>query len=631
VGTKGNRQSLINTGKMGGYLSDGLLFMCGIAGIIFKQDVTPETTSLKTALKQLNHRGPDDQGIESHGQVALGHTRLSIIDLAGGHQPINSKDERFSLVANGEIYNYIELFETYRQQKFPFTTDSDSETIIPVWQEAGLEGIGKLNGMFAFALHDRKKNQLILARDRVGIKPLFYAPLVDRIVFASELKAIIPLLGKQPEINPIAVNQFMHNQFNTGQETVFKGVYRVQPGECLLINSDLSIKKDRYWSAAEVKSRAIDYEEAAQEFDAIMASVMKEHIRSDVPFGLFLSGGVDSAVILAMLKKFDFGHVKSYSIGYHSQEMRGELSAAQKMADRFGTQHQSIRLHTEELKSRIPLMIWATDDLMRDYAALPTSILSQTAANDLKVIFTGEGGDEAFAGYGRYRKTSLQRNMLSLFKPGSGGFRTRSQLHQRYYSDFANAELLAHQHSYRDPFVNAWQATPSNWSDIQRSQYTDMVTALPDNLLVKVDRNTMAFGLEARVPFLDHRIIEFGLSLPDELKTARGQGKLFLKRWAEQFIPADHLYRKKLGFHVPAGEILDDLISSGLEVRLLQNEATKEWFNEDGIKGLFTAHKKGKTVTREIWSIMHFAIWQRMYITHPGIKPSDDENPLDWI
>ncbi len=605
--------------------------MCGIAGIIFKQGVMPETSTLNSALQQLNHRGPDDKGIESHGQVALGHTRLSIIDLAGGHQPINSKDQRFSLVANGEIYNYVELFETYGQQQFPFTTASDSETIIPVWQEAGLAGISKLHGMFAFALHDRQKNRLILGRDRVGIKPLFYAPLADRVVFASELKAIVPLLRKQPEINPIAVNQFMHNQFNTGEETVIKGVYRVQPGECLQISADLSIKKERYWNAAEVTPRAIDYEEAAHEFDAIMATVMQEHIRSDVPFGLFLSGGVDSAVILAMLNKFNYGHVNSYSIGFHSQKMNDELTAAQSMADKFGTQHQSIKLHIDELKRRIPLMIWATDDLMRDYACLPTSLMSQVAANDLKVVFTGEGGDEVFGGYGRYRKTALQRRLETLFKPGSGGFRTRSQLHQSYYSRFAKAELLAHQHAYREPFVNAWQATPANWSDIQRSQYTDMVTALPDNLLVKVDRNTMAFGLEARVPFLDHRIIEFGLSLPDELKTTRGQGKLFLKRWAEQFIPKDHLYRKKLGFHVPAGEILDDLISSGLQARLLQNESIKEWFNEDGIKGLFTAYEKGKTVTREIWSIMHFAIWQRMFITHSGVKPSDDENPLDWI
>ena len=605
--------------------------MCGIAGIIFKQGVTPETAALDTALRQLNHRGPDDQGIHCSGQVAVGHTRLSIIDLAGGHQPIISQDQRFSLVANGEIYNYVELFAAYRQQHYPFMTASDSETIIPVWQEAGVAGLRQLNGMFAFALHDRKENLVMLGRDRVGIKPLFYAPLADRVVFASELKAIVPLLTRPPQLNPVAVNQFMHNQFSSGEETVIKGVFRVQPGECLQISADLRIQKHHYWRASEIVPQKLEFAEAVEEFDAIMATVIQEHIRSDVPFGLFLSGGVDSAVILAMLNKFNYVNVQCYSIGYHSQKMNDELVAAQRMADQFGTQHQPIKLHTEELKSRIPLMIWATDELMRDYASLPTSIMSETAAKDLKVVFTGEGGDEVFGGYGRYRKSALQRRLLTLFKPGSGGFRTSSQLHQKYYSELAKPELLAHQQAYRAPFVNAWQATPSNWTDLQRSQYTDLTTALPDNLLVKVDRNTMAFGLEARVPFLDHRIIEFGLSLPDELKTANGQGKLFLKRWAEQYLPADHLYRKKLGFHVPAGEILQDLIDAGLQQRLLQSQAVQAWFYEAGIKQLFIAQSKGKNVTREIWSIMHFAIWNTLFIDRPGSKPSGNEDPLAWI
>ncbi len=605
--------------------------MCGIAGIIFKQGVTAETSTLETALLQLNHRGPNDRGIHCVDQVALGHTRLSIIDLAGGHQPIVSADMRYSLVANGEIYNYIELFERYRQQGFNFTTASDSETIIPLWAEAGVDGISQLNGMFAFALHDKLAGKVILGRDRVGIKPLFYAELADRFVFASELKAIVPLLSRQPVLNAEAVNQFMLSQFSSGRETVFQGVYCLQPGECLQIDADLNVTTTRYWNALDIEIRTLSFEEASEEFDSIMDVVMREHIRSDVPFGLFLSGGVDSAVILAMLEHFNYGNVHSYSIGYHSNELKGELEAAQLMADRFGTKHRAIRLEINELKQRIPLMIWATDELMRDYASLPTSIMAEAAAADIKVVFTGEGGDEVFAGYGRYRKTALERKLRSLFRSGSGGFRTGSQLNQGRYQRLIKSELKKHHKSFRRPFMDAWQSTPEHWSDIQRSQYTDIVTALPNNLLVKVDRNTMAFGLEARVPFLDHRIIEFGLSLPDELKVSHGQGKLFLKRWAEKYLPKDHLYRKKLGFHVPADAILNDLVNDHLESHLLQNRAVQEWFNTDAIRTLFAAQARGKNVVREIWSMMHFAIWHRLFIEQPGIRPEPKENPLDWI
>ena len=604
--------------------------MCGIAGII-QLHGTPEKNLLEQAVNQLQHRGPDDSGVYIDQTVGLTHTRLSIIDLEGGHQPIFSNGHRYALVANGEIYNYPELRATQIQSGCSFTTGSDSETITHAWAKKGLEGIRELHGMFAFALHDKDSNQLILGRDRLGIKPLFYAKFADRLVFASELKALLGLMPDAPEIQPEGLTQFLQNQFNTGRETIFKGIQRLLPGECMEISENLDIKHKTYWSPLDFEPLKVSFEEANEMFIPLFDQVMQEHIRSDVPYGLFLSGGIDSAIVLAMLSRLQDHPVRSYSIGFNSKNMKDELDDASAIAQHFNAQHQPIKLEPEQLLKRIPHMIWATDDLMRDYAALPTSLMSEIVARDIKVVFTGEGGDEVFAGYGRYRMSSLQRSLKALIASGTAGFRTRGQWHNKWYNTALKPELTAVAGNFRQPFISAWQACPADWSNVQKSQYTDLVTALPDNLLVKVDRNTMAFGLEARVPFLDHRLVEFGLSLPDALKISSGQGKLFLKRWAEQYLPKDHLYKKKRGFHVPAGDWFTGDFLTALEQKLLQNKAIQTWFNPPVIRELVARHHSGRKYTRELWCLMQFAIWHHLFIEHGNRKPTVEEDPLDWI
>jgi asparagine synthase (glutamine-hydrolysing) len=261
---------------------------------------------------------------------------------------------------------------------------------------------------------------------------------------------------------------------------------------------------------------------------------MREHMRADVPFGLFLSGGLDSAVLACQLQAQGAGRIHSYSVGYRGTAMAHELDEAQRVADWFGFEHHALELELDQVFARIPHSIWAADELMRDYACLPTSILAETAARDLKVVFSGEGGDEAFAGYRRYRPTALERWGKSLLHPGSGGFRTRPQWSRRWMRRLFGPALANADGRARQPFIDAWQSTPSGWSDLQRRQYTDLVTALPDNLLVKTDRMLMAFGLEGRVPFLDHRLVEFGLSLPDRLKVRGRTGKWLLRQWADR-------------------------------------------------------------------------------------------------
>jgi len=579
----------------------------------------------------LRHRGPDDTGTHIDGRMGLAHTRLSIIDLEGGHQPLFSTDGRLALVANGEIYNYLELRDELTRAGCRFTSHSDCETILHAHARWGNDALTHLHGMFAFALYDRAAQTLTLARDRLGIKPLFYARLPDGLAFASEIKALLPLLPTPMEINPAALVQFLQNQFNTGTETILKGVYRLPPGEAMRIDVEGRITGWRYWSAAEIEPMEIGFDDAARQFDDLLARVMKEHMRADVPYGLFLSGGVDSSVLLALLDRYQEKPIRSFSVGYSGTRMADELDDAQRMARRFNTEHTPLILDRKTVFSRLVHSVWAADDLMRDFASLPTSILAGQASRELKVVFTGEGGDEVFAGYGRYREPRLQRWAKNLIAPGSGGFRTRGHWRRPWPKAVFGTRLKAARDAVRAPFIAAWQATPADWSDIQRSQYVDLTTALPDNLLVKADRMLMAFGLEGRVPFLDHRIVAFGLALPDSLKVKPGQGKLFLKRWAEQYLPREHLYRKKRGFHVPVGDWLQGDFLARLSSRLLTNPAVNDWFERPGIERMLRAHGAGKHASREIWGLMQFAIWHRMFIEQPGRTPGTAEDPLDWI
>jgi asparagine synthase (glutamine-hydrolysing) len=604
--------------------------MCGIAGIINKRYPVREK-QLQVMAEQLQHRGPDNTGYFLHENVGLAHTRLSIIDLESGDQPLLSPDGNMALAANGEIYNYVELRKELLQKGCRFKTRSDSETIIHAYAAYGVHFVEKLHGMFAFALFDGASKKVLLARDRLGIKPLFYTYSSESFAFASEIKALLPILGHPPEINPEALNQFFHSQFNTGRKTIIKGIHRVLPGEIVTIDEGFRLSSRQYWTPLSAQTNNFTFEEAQEEFEPLFEQVMKEHIRSDVPYGLFLSGGVDSAVVLAMLSRFQDRPVRTFSVGFKDTAMQDELGPAQNIADRFQTNHTPIILDKNRLFARLPHVIWATDDLMRDYACLPTSFLAQEASKELKVVFTGEGGDEVFAGYGRYNQSLFEKWLKGFLAPGSGGFRTRSQIKGNWKKTLFGPGLSEYHHTFRKPFTEAWQRCPGNWSNARKGQYVDMATALPDNLLTKVDRMLMSFGVEGRVPFLDHRIVAFGLSLPDSLKIGTHHGKLFLRRWAEKYIPKNHLWAKKTGFHVPVGDYLSRQFLNALEEKIVANKAIRKWVNLYTLKKLFDFQRRGGHGTRPIWSLMQFAIWHHIFVENPGEKPSPDENPLDWV
>lgn len=605
--------------------------MCGIAGFILRDGARPDPQELERMGRTLVHRGPDDQGTHVAGPVGLAQTRLSIIGLTTGHQPLVSADGRLALAANGEVYNYLELNAELRSLGHRMLTESDSETILHAYAAWGLDFPPALRGMYAFALHDAKAGRLILGRDRLGIKPLFYAPLPDRVAFASEIKSLLPMLPKAPQVNPVALRQFLQNQFATGEDTIITGIRRVPPGEILVIDGDLGIQRRRYWSALDVSPRPWGLEEAQAELDRLMEQAMREHMRSDVPFGLFLSGGTDSAILATRLAALGSGPIKTFSVGYEHPSQGDELDEAARIAAHLGLDHRALRLSLPQVLGRLPHTVWAADELMRDYASLPTSILAQTAGAELKVVFSGEGGDEVFAGYRRYRPSRAERWFKALLNPGSGGFRTRGQWAPRWSRRLLGPALQAVAAPDRGPFVAAWGATPADWTDLQRRQYVDLVTSLPDNLLVKTDRMLMAFALEGRVPFLDHRLVELGLSLPDHLKVRGRQGKWLLKRWAAPTLPPGHLERPKRGFHVPVGDWLTGDRSAHLGARLAVNRGIRDWFRVESIPALVQARQTGRGGGRELFGLLQFAIWHRLFIERPGIRPAPDEDPLEWV
>ena len=603
--------------------------MCGIAGMV-RRAGTVDEAELQRMAATLTHRGPEDTGTYVSGAFGIAHTRLAIIDLAGGHQPIFDAQQRYSLVCNGEIYNYVELRAELEALGARPQSRSDSEVALHGFAQWGRESFKRLHGMYAYALYDHRQQDLWLVRDRLGIKPLYIARLLDRILFASELKALLPLMPKRDWHAP-ALAQFLQNQFSTGTETIVAGIERVPPGVALRIRADLSIETHRYWSALDVRPRAgLTHEDAVAEWEPLFEQVMREHMRADVPYGIFLSGGVDSAVLLAQLKRYHDRPIRSFSIGWQDARQRDELDDAERVARQFGAEHTAIRMDAQAVFRRLPRAVWAADDLMRDYACLPTLALAEAAGKELKVVFSGEGGDEAFAGYGRYRPDFFERTFKSLRYPGSGGFRVRPELEpawvQRLFVPALQPALAAH----RAPVVQAWSQTPRAWSDLQRRQYVDLQTNLPDDLLVKADRMLMAFSVEGRVPFVDHRVVEFGLSLPDALKASDKAGKVFLKRWAEGFIPRDHLWRAKRGFHVPVGEWLRGDFLDRLGPRLADNAAIRRWCRPAGVSDVIQRQQQKGDCTREVWSLMMIAIWQRVFFENVGV-PDAESDPLDWI
>ena len=604
--------------------------MCGIAGMLLKKGQVEEKR-LKGAHRLLLHRGPDGNGIHQDRSVGFAHTRLAIIDLSTGQQPLYNRDRSLCLIANGEIYNYIELRNELESKGYSFQTNSDCEPVLYAYEEYGTDFLEKVEGMFAFALHDAARQRLLLARDRLGIKPLYFSDTEDGIFFGSELKAIFHLSGTVPPVDPNGLIQFLQNNFISGNKTICEGIERLAPGEAMLIENSSISRRWEYWPLDGLEMADWDFQEASREFDSLMHDVILKHLRSDVPIGLYLSGGVDSSALLAMLNQHSTYKPRTYSIGFSSANVTSELVHAQAAADLFGSDHMAFEVDSDQLLNRIVHSVWCVDDLMGDYANLPVSILSEKVSSEVKVVFSGEGGDEVFAGYARYRKPRIQMRYKDLLHPGSGGFRVKPYFSSRTSRKLFGPDLHSVFDQWRTPFIHYWGSAPSSWSDLQKMQYIDLKTWLPDDLLVKADRMMMAWGVEGRVPFLDHRVVEFGLKLPDRLKVEGSTGKLFLRKWAERHYPAGHLGGRKRGFTVPVKDWFTSSFLERLRQLLPQSPVIRDWFQADGVTWLMDEHARTGRYHQHLFRLLQFAIWHRIFVERGGEIPPGTVHPLDYL
>lgn len=602
--------------------------MCGIAGFYKTRDVARSTTDL---IHRISHRGPDSHGVFHDELVDLVSTRLAIVDLIGGNQPLFNQDRSLVLVANGEIYNHVELRAVLEQRGYQFACNSDCEVLLHAYQEYGLDFLERIEGMFAFALYDQKKRQLLIARDRLGIKPLLFTEQSSGIAFASELKALLPVLDRRPEIHAPALAQCLQSNFSTGPSTIIAGIQRLRPAEAMIICATGIHRRWQYWTPPSHQPEERSFEEAAEEFEPLFHEVINHHLRSDVPIGLFLSGGTDSAVLLAMLAHSTGARVKTFSVGFPNTSVANELSDANRVAKQFNADHHPLELDLNTLFAYSPLATWAADELMCDYATLPTLKLAEQARESVKVVFSGEGGDEVFAGYGRYRPSPWRRarNFITGAKPAH--FRGRGVFRGNTRDQVMGDELQKQLQHWREPFEQKWRECPSRWTNLQRMQLVDMQTWLADDLLTKVDRMLMAFGVEGRVPYLDHRIVQFGLNLPDRLKNNRRTGKLFLKQWATRHLPSEHLYTPKRGFSVPVSDWLNRHRVGRLEGLLARNRGIAEWFNPTGVRELLRAYRGGGRGAQFLWVLVQFAMWHTLFIEGDGQRPPSQLDPLELL
>jgi asparagine synthase (glutamine-hydrolysing) len=624
--------------------------MCGICGIFEpRRETAIEVASVKAMADSLRHRGPDDEGFYCAPGVGLGHRRLSIIDLEGGRQPISNEDGSIWVVFNGEIYNFEELNRQYLSTGHTFRTRSDTETIVHLYEEFGEECFSKFRGMFGIALWDSRRKRLVLARDPIGKKPLFYSWDGQCLLFGSEIKAILEVPGVSREIDPTALSDYFTFQYVPAPKTIYRDVRKLRAGHYLIAETS-GLREVCYWDIHFDQTRELSEAEWCEQFLEEFRTAVKLRLVSDVPLGAFLSGGVDSSSVVALMNSFQ-SPVTTCSIGFR-EESYDEAGEARQFAEGLGANHfeQIVEPHAVNLISKLA---WHYDEPFADSSAVPTYYVSQVARQHVTVALSGDGGDENFAGYRRY-KFDQRENLLRSYVPeplrrtvfgplgqfypkldwaprvfrGKSTFQSlaRNPIEGYFHgisccppamkNDLISPELRKQLNGYDSLDVMKYHYDRADTTDpLSRVQYVDIKTYLVDDILVKVDRASMANSLEVRCPLLDHKLMELIAQIPSSFKLRRGQGKYIFKKSLQRILPSEVLTRRKRGFAVPVaewfrGELKEVTCVSlfGRQDGLLNNAFLMKCWNQ---------HQQGRRDwSALLWTTLMFRKWQEVY--RPG-------------
>jgi len=638
--------------------------MCGFCGIVLPDGSSRRLDAplIERMRDVLVHRGPDGAGIFLEPGVGLGHRRLSIVDVAHGAQPMASADGALQIIYNGEVYNHPELMPELVREGFTYRTHCDTETVLHVYERDRAAAPSRLRGMFTFAIWDRRTRELFIARDRLGVKPLYYVHTADgALYFASEIKALLAAQAVEPALNLRALPDYLANHAPSGDETLFEGVRRLPPGHTLRWRNG-AVRIERYWDLT-YDPAAIDTRPDAEliaEYGERFRDAVRMRLMADVPLGMFLSGGIDSASITAAMSTLVDEPIKTFSVAFAEREAN-ELAFARLVADRYRTDHHEIVVSPGEFFGALPALVWHEDEPIAHPSSIALNFVSRLAAEHVKVVLTGEGSDETLAGYGRYRTTmynvalseryqrlagrGLQRTVRGAVERLPRGTRLRNRLMRTglylqadidtlYFDNFAvfgrarQAEILAPAMRDRlagiDPYAAAHQAIADarGASLLNQLLYADMRTYLHE-LLMKQDQMSMAASIESRVPFLDHPLVEFTARLPDRLKLRGTTTKYILRQAMKDALPPEILSRRKMGFPVPVGawfrgpyrHVVQDCV-------LGERAAARGIFARDAVERIVREHDAGELDHSErLWSLVNLELWHRIFLD--GEAPSD--------
>jgi len=621
--------------------------MCGFTGCLTdrtKADNESYDQTVREMTKMIVHRGPDDEGYFADDNITMGFRRLSIIDLAGGHQPLSYDNERYWMTFNGEIYNYVELREQLKQEGYDFKTDSDSEVILAMYAKYREKLTTYLRGMFAFVIWDKQEQRLFAARDQFGIKPFYYAISGHDFYYASESKAIFKIL-KDKTFDKDALQDYMTFQFVPETETLTKEIKVLAPGCTLTKSLGAAPLIERYYHREFHPVQRSEAVYAQKIKDALIDSV-KIHMRSDVPVGAFLSGGIDSAIVVAFAKQFN-AILQTISVGF---ERKGysELDVAQETAEKLGVENFSMTITPEAFMTAFPHFVWSMDDPLADPAAVPQYFLTKEAVRHVKVALTGEGADELFGGYTIYhepqslrafRYTKPINGALQLAQMMPEGMRGRSflmrgttPLAERYVG---NAFIFGEREK-RDFFKDYHRNHPFqaitqpfydesvDYDPISRMQFIDMHTWLNGDLLHNADRTALAHSLELRTPFVDREVFNLAAEIPAHLRISHGTTKYILRKAVEDIVPAHVLYREKLGFPVPIRYWLKDEMYDWAK-QIIEASQTDEYFDKSYFLKLLEDHRAGlHDNSRKLWTVLTFMMWHRLYIEADYLMDSQE-------